>query len=157
MKKILLFFCPLLLLNCTTDESERILAWKEQYELITHIELPNNYKIISNDTSSSGSLVKKTIIELNRTDCIEFCKNNGFGPVNDSISPLLFGSSLMDSIYRLIPDRSKFLHKYGKRSASPKYFKYDTEKNTNWVYLLDTTTCKLYCLVSFADLNGYAK
>ena len=158
MKKIILFSISFLLFNCgAPDSSEKTLTWEEQYAQITHVDFPKGFKIISNTPPNSNDLIKKTVIEIRQKDCQEFHKSYGFGPVQDTTSPLLFGSKLMDSVYRLIPDRNKFLHLYGKKSASPKYFKYNTEKGANWVYLLDTKTCRLYCLISKADLNGYAK
>ena len=160
MKKVLILFFPLpfLLLNCSSPEvPESSLSWQEHYELITNIKFPADFKIISNAPMPAGEKIRKTIIELNKKDCLKFSQYNGFTAVKDTISPLLFGSSMMDSVYRLIPDRNKFLHKYGKNYYGSDYFNYFKDKNTNWVYLLDTSTCRLYCLISYSNLYGYAK
>ena len=158
MNKIFLFSISFLLFSCgAPDSPEKTLTWEEQYAQITHVDFPKGFKLISNSPSNSNDLIKKTIIDLSQKDCQTFYKSYGFMPVEDTVSQHLFSSKLMDSIYKLIPDRKKFLHLYGKKSGSPKYFKYNIENDANWVYLLDTTTCRLYCLISNADFNGYTQ
>lgn len=158
MKKIVLVFGLLFILGCTeTGSVEKAPTLEEQYAEITRVDLPRGFKVISTTPPNSKDLIEKTVVEINEKDCRVFYKSYGFKAVEDSVSPLIFGSKLMDSVYRLIPERNKFLHLYGKKAASAKYFKYNTENGANWVYLLDTTTCRLYCLISKADLNGYAR
>lgn len=155
---VILILISVLLFNCEPSNGlEKVPAWQDEYERITRIEFPENYTVIVNPESNSSSFIKKTIIDLSPDGCKKFCRDNDFTAVEDSVSPLLFGTELMDSLYRLIPDRNKFLHKYGKRSASPKYYNYHKDEEANWVYLLDTAACRLYCLISMANLNGYAK
>ena len=155
LSKLLLLF--IFVTSCSPNNEEKVLTWEEEYELITNIKLPKDYKVISATPLNSDDRVKKTIIELNEKDCKDFYENKGFRAVEDTVSPTLFNSKLIDSIYRLIPERNKFIHRYGKQYADPTYFKYDTKKKANWVYLLDTTNCRLYCLISTADLNCYVK
>ena len=158
MKKIILFLNTFFLLNaCTPNNPEKVLTWQEEYQQISGIKLPKDYKVIYTTPLNSDDLVKKTIIELNEKDCKDFFKNKGFTAIEDSVSPTLFNSRLIDSVYRLIPERARFIHRYGKLYSDPTYFKYDTKKNANWVYLVDTGNCRLYCLISKADLNCYVK
>ncbi|MEO8759596.1 MAG: hypothetical protein ABI388_01365 [Bacteroidia bacterium] len=162
MKEVYILFISLFILGCAPPnnsviESRYKFSGQDDYELVTRIEFPKDFKVISNPPAQTATLVRTAIIELNKNDCIKFYKMYKFEPIEDTISPQLFGSNYMDSIYKLIPDRGKYLNKYGKNYGSPLYFKYNKEKDTNWLYLLDTTTCRLYCLISYADLKGYAK
>lgn len=156
---ILLFFITAC--SPSTDsimEKSSKLSGQDQYELISHISFPRNFKVISNPAFRSGDRVRKAIIELSKNDCTRFYGNYGFLPANDTMSP--FGSNFMDSIYRLIPDKSNFLHKYGRNYATNAYYdkyEYNYQCNTKWVYLLDTINCRLYCLISYSDLSGYAR
>ena len=150
MKKILSIFISLFFLSCgSPDNSVKDSPYKfsgqDQYELVTRIKFPKDFKVITNPPLGFDDFVRQTVIELNKNDCVKFYRTNKFVPVQDTISSPFDGSGYSDSLYRQIPDRRKFLHSYGRNNY------------TNWFYLLDTTTCRLYCLISYPDKKGYTK
>ena len=111
-------------------------------ELVTKIHIPEGYNFI---TGVDTDFIRITILDLDTKNCTEFYKSNKFEPVNDTLPQTFIGMNYLDSVYRLLPDNNKLLKLSGKNNW------------TNWIYLLDTTTCRLYGHISFPDLNGHTK
>ncbi len=62
-----------------------------------------------------------------------------------SASDSLYGLQYLDSANRQLPDKKKLLRLKGKSHP------------VKWMYLIDTTTCKLYIHFSFARNDGSTK
>ena len=111
-------------------------------ELVTKIHIPEGYKFI---TGVDTDFIRITILDLDKINCIKFYKDNKFELINDTLPQTFIGMNYIDSAYRQLPDNNKLLRITGKA------------KWTNWIYLLDTVTCRLYGHISFPDLNGHTK
>ena len=158
MKKSSLFFLFTFLISCSNSKiKNENFTWEKEFEQITKIEFPKGYKVLLKPDSINGQRVKKAKIKLSENECRKFTKDYDFTTIKDTVSPVFFGTNLMDSIYENLSNRNQLLHLYGKKPSSPKYFKYNTEQAANWVYFLDTVNCDLTCIISFADLSGYVK
>lgn len=146
MKGISVIFISLLLFSgCSTGDSNKDFLTeptfeKEYYEKVTNIKFPKNYKVIA--SADNGEFVTITIIDLSETDCKKFSTDNKFEPIEDKFPQDLIGVGYLDSVYRQIPDNNKLLRNWGNN------------KKTNWIYLLDTTTCRLYCQIDYPDWAG---
>jgi len=111
-------------------------------ELVTKIHIPEDYKFIAGvDTD----FIRITILDLDKKNCTEFYKSNKFEPISDTFPQTFIGMNYLDNVYRQLPENNKLLKLSGKKNW------------TNWIYLLDTTTCRLYGHISFPDLNGHTK
>ena len=115
---------------------------KVHSEFVTNINFPEGYKFISGVDSN---FIRITILDLDKKNCIQFYKENKFVPVHDTLPQKLSCMNYLDSAYRHLPDNEKLV------------IKRDTNNRTYWTYLLDTTTCRLYCHISFPDNDGYTK
>ena len=111
-------------------------------ELVTNIHIPEGYKFI---TGVDTDFIRITILDLDKSKCTEFYKDNKFEPINDTLPQTFIGINYLDSDYRQLPGNNKLLRISGKA------------KWTTWIYLLDTTTCRLYGQISFPDMNGHTK
>ena len=111
-------------------------------ELVTKIHIPEDYKFIA---GADTDFIRITILDLDKNNCTALYKSNKFEPINDTLplSPVCW--NYLDSSFRQLPDKSKLVRLSGKNNW------------TNWIYLLDTTTCRLYGHISFPDLNGRTK
>jgi len=145
--KSILVISLLFLTNCTNNNTYKDISPGENpneahNELVTKIHIPEGYKFIAGvDTD----FIRITILDLDKSKCTEFYKSNKFEPVTDTFPQTFIGINYLDSNYRKLPDNNKLLKLSGKA------------KFTNWVYLLDTTTCRLYGQISFPDWNGHTK
>jgi len=111
-------------------------------ELVTKISIPEGYTFVAGvDTD----FIRITILDLDKKSCTKFYKDNKFEPLNDTSPQIFIGMNYLDSAYRQLPVNNKLLKISGKA------------RFTNWIYLLDTTTCRLYGHISFPDLNGHTK
>ena len=111
-------------------------------ELVTKISIPDGYKFIAGvDTD----FIRITILDLDKKNCSEFYKKNKFESISDTLPQTFIGINYLDSVYRQLPDNNKLLRLSGKTNY------------TNWIYLLDTTTCRLYGHISFPDWKGHTK
>ncbi len=139
---ILLIF----LLGCSNSGEEFSADKKtsklEFYENITGIKFPKQSKVISVVDSDFCSVA---IIDFDRSYCNQFYSYNNFRSINVKFTQTLLRQLYLDSVYRQLPDNSKLLRRRGKGNG------------TLWMYLLDTTTSRLYCNFSYPDNNGYTK
>jgi hypothetical protein len=148
MKRIFLLFISFLFFsNCSPDNSSKETLTdpkfnKEHNEQVTKIHSPEGYKF---NTEVYIDFIRISIIDLDKKNCAKFNKDNKFEPINDTLPQTLIGMNYLDSVYRQLPDNNKLVRISGKA------------KWTKWIYLLDTTTCRLYCHFSFPDYNGYTK
>jgi len=147
MRILLALISFLFLTNCSTNNTYKDISPRENpneahNELVTKIHIPEGYKFISGvDTD----FIRITILDLDKNKCTEFYKSNNFEPVTDTFPQTFIGIIYLDSNYRKLPDNNKLLKLSGKA------------KFTKWIYLLDTTTCRLYGQISFPDWNGHTK
>jgi len=111
-------------------------------ELVTQIHIPEGYTFI---TGIDSDFIRITIVDLEKLNCKKFYADNKFEPIQDTSSQVFFGLNYLDSIYRQTPSNNKLLKLSGTNSF------------TTWIYLLDTTTCRLYGQISFPDLKGKTK
>ena len=140
------------LICCNNQTAPKISTdWKEQFEKITQIDLPKNYKIISDSTFDSNSYFKKVNIQLNQKTAVAFHKNYELKQIDSLGVHRFFWNNEMDSVYNLFTNKNNLVHIYGKRAASPKYFKYNHQKTVNWTYILDTVNYKLTCIMFCKD------
>jgi hypothetical protein len=115
---------------------------KAHSEFVTNIKFPEDYKFI---TGVDTDVIRITIFDLDKKSCMKFYRDNSFEPIGDTLPRPLACMNYLDSAYRHLPDYKKLLIKYG------------INNRTYWTYLIDTTTCRLYCHISFPDYNGLAK
>jgi len=164
MKKTLLLISSLCLLGCepsdnfyqdnNSDDQHYVFSGQDQYEQVSLLIFPKDFKVISNPKmpdgdfirkiATPGSFIRKTVIEINKSDYSKFLRDNKFYPLTDTV-PRILTSSLFDSIYQNISDKNIFLQKYGKKTG------------IKWAYFLDTTTYRLYCVISYPGYDGHAK
>jgi len=148
LKKISLIFISFFFLcSCSTEEAKKDAVVeptfdKVFYESVTSIKFPKDYKFIT--TADNGEFLTITIIDLNKNDWAKFAKDNKFEPIDDKFSQKqqLFGTNILDSTYSHVPENNKLLRNWG------------SNKKTNWIYLLDTTTYRLYCQIDYPDAAG---
>lgn len=137
----------LLFSNCSMNNTYKDISSDQNpneahNELVTKIHIPEDYKFI---TGVDTDFIRITILDLDKKNCTGFYKDNKFEPINDTFPQIFIGINYLDSVYRQLPATNKLLRLSGKA------------KFTNWIYLLDTTTCRLYGLISFPDWNGHTK
>ena len=133
--------------NCSTNKTYKEMSPEQNpnefhNELVTKIHIPEGYNFV---TGVDTDFIRITILDLDKTNCIKFLKDNKFEPINDTLPQTFIGMNFLDSVYRQLPGNNKLIKLSGKN------------KWTNWIYLLDTTTCRLYGHISFPDLNGITK
>ena len=110
------------------------------YEKSTNIKFPDKYKVVA--TADNGEFVTITILDIEKAECKKFSRDNNFKSVTESFIPNLFGLTLLDTAFQNLPDRDKLLENFGEKD---KY---------NWVYLIDTAKCRVYCEISYPDGGG---
>ena len=115
---------------------------KTHSELITQIHFPEGYKFI---TGVDSNFIRITILDLDKKNCMKFYKENNLQPIEDTLPQNLSCMNYLDSAYTHLPDNKEMV------------IKRDTNNRTYWTYLLDTTTCRLYCHISFPDYDGLTK
>ena len=139
-----LFFC-----NCSPaprDSNIKTLTdstfEKVHSEFVTNINFPEDYKFI---TGVDSNFIRITILDLDKNKCMKFYTDNNFEPIGDTLPRPLACMDYLPSRYRQLPEYKKLLIKHG------------INNRTYWTYLLDTTTCRLYCHISFPDYDGHTK
>ena len=115
---------------------------KDHNEQVTKIYLPEDYKFI---TEVDTDFIRITIIDLDKKNCAKFYRDNNFKPIDDTLPLTLACINYLDSAYRHLPSNNKMLINSGKVIQ------------TYWTYLLDTSTCRLYCHISFPGYHGLTK
>jgi len=115
---------------------------KAHSEFVTNIKFPEDYIFI---TGVDTDVIRITILDLDKNNCMKFYTDNNFEPIGDTLPRPLACIHYLPSPYRQLPDYKKLLIKHG------------INNRTYWTYLIDTTTCRLYCHISFPDYNGLAK
>ena len=115
---------------------------KAHSEFVTNIKFPEDYIFI---TGVDTDVIRITILDLDKKNCMKFYTNNNFEPIGDTLPRPLACMNYLDSAHRHLPDYKKLLIKHG------------INNRTYWTYLIDTTTCRLYCHISFPDYDGLAK
>ncbi len=142
--QLVIFF--VLFSSCVLNNPKDILPAKhpniEHNELITKVHIPEGSKFI---TGVDTNFIRITVLDLDKVSCKAFFTSNKFGPVNDTFPQFFVGIGYLDTRYQQLPDNNKLVKLSGKNNW------------TTWVYLLDTTTCRLYGQISFPDLDGYTK
>jgi hypothetical protein len=133
--------------NCSMDKACKDISPDQNpngahNELVTKIHIPEGYKFI---TGVDTDFIRITILDLDKKNCTEFYKTNKFESINDTFHQTFIDMDYLDSVYTQLPDNNKLLRLSGKNNW------------TNWIYLLDTTTCRLYGHISFPDWYGHTK
>jgi hypothetical protein len=134
--------------NCSTSPENKVIAQgkkprkMEFCESISKIKFPETSRILTTVDSNFSTIA---IIKFHKSFCSQFCSGYKFQSIKDTLPQNLLGQIYLDSVYRRLPENNKLLRKRGRTNG------------TLWMYLLDTTTCQLYCNFSYPDLNGYTK
>lgn len=115
---------------------------KDYYELITKIKFPDQFNTIT--TSDNGEFLTITILELRKEDCKKFIVENNFQPVDQTHVSYLMGLNQLDSAYQKLPDNKTLFERAVNKIPG----------KTGWTYLIDTTTCRLYCEIDYPDRGG---
>ncbi len=148
MKRISLIVISFLFFNnCTMNNTYKDISPDKNpneahNELVTKIHIPEVYEFI---TGVDTDFIRITILDLDKQNCKQIYYSNKLESINNSVPQTFIGMNYLDSAYRKIPDNNKLLRLSGKNNW------------TTWIYLLDTTNCRLYGQISFPDLNGHTK
>ena len=114
---------------------------KSYYEKTTNIKFPDNYKFVA--TADNGEFMTIAILDLGKKDCKKFITEYNFEPITDFF-PKMIGIAYLDGNLGKLPDRTVSLVKYNDKEPG----------KVGWTYLIDTTTCRLYCEIDYPDWDG---
>jgi hypothetical protein len=149
LKKFLSIFITILLAtHCSTSPEndfytqDKKLSKLEFCENITGTKFPEESRIV---TSADSNFVSIVIIKFHKHFHSDFMAANKFFPIKDSFPQTLLGIEYLDSTYKHIPENSRLLRRRGRGNG------------TLWMCLLDTTTCRIYCNLSFPNTKGNTK
>jgi len=129
---IIAFFITISLVSCG-DGFE-----KSYYQKTTNIKFPDNYELVA--TTDNGEFMTMTILDLAKIDCKKFIKDNNFQPITDFF-PTMDGLRFIDKKIGKLPDKNILLMNHHDRQSG----------KTGWTYIIDTTTCRLYCEIDYPD------
>jgi hypothetical protein len=127
----------LLLMLCGCKSFDR-----DYYERTTEIEFPNKYKMIA--TADNHEFLTITILDLDKSSCKDFARDNKFVPVDQTYPINLMGLHLLDTSLAKLPNPKTLVERHVSKQIG----------KVGWVYLLDTTTCRLYCEIEYPDPAG---
>jgi len=133
--RITFFFLAISLFSCREGFD------KNYYQKITNIKFPDNYELVA--TIDNGEFKTMTVLDLDKIDCKKFIRDNNFQPITDFF-PTMNGFIFIDKKIRKLPDKNVLLMNYHDKESG----------KTGWTYLIDTTTCRLYCEIDYPDWGG---
>jgi hypothetical protein len=111
-------------------------------ENLSKIKFPETSRLLTTVDSNFSTIA---IIKFHKSFCSQFCSEYKFQSIKDTFPQTLLGQLYLNRSYQQLPDNNKLLRRRGKGGG------------TLWMYLLDTTTCRLYCNFSFPDTEGNTK
>jgi hypothetical protein len=134
MKISFLFLIVFLLSACLNWADD--LFDKDYYEKTTKINFPDNYTTLA--TVDNGEFLTLTILKLSKSDCISFINKYNFSPVRTHKLELI-GLNWLDKKYQNLPGKNMLVKE--------KWF----DNGIGWIYLMDTSSFKLYCQINYPD------
>jgi hypothetical protein len=135
MKYLNIGLLILLLFSCNSFD-------KDYYERITQIKFPNAYRMIA--SADNIEFMTITILDLDKSSCRKFAQDNNFEPVEQMYPLNLVGLHFLDTSIAKLPDSKKLLMRHFPKEPG----------KVGWTYLLDTTSCRLYCEIDYPDYAG---
>lgn len=138
---LLFFFLVIFFLSCSSPSGVERFD-QNFHEAATKIKFPAPFIVVTTHDNSEYCVV--SILDLSRTDCNRFAKENNFVKLELPNPETYFTLRMLDSNYRKFPDEKRLLINYhGKEYGK-----------AGWIYLLDTVDCRLYCEIDYPDMGG---